>query len=122
VAQTQLFQLLLSAQGTTGQVQMTIFDQYGNVVTSLTASAGETVSGPGTLLKPGEYHVRFTETGATGPLSYVVKGINEIDPIGPVASDPTNAPQYTDPSTPGQYVYPDGTTSTQPFLWALVLV
>jgi hypothetical protein len=122
VAQTQLFQLLLSAQGTAGQVQMTIFDQDGNVVTTLTSSAGETVSGTGTLLKPGAYHVRFTEFGATDPLAYVVTGINEIDPIGPLASDPTTAPQYTDPGTPGQYNYPDGTTSSQPFLWALLLI
>jgi hypothetical protein len=113
---------LLSAQGTAGQVRMTIFDSAGNIVTTLTADAGDTVSGSGTLLKPGTYRVQFEQLGTTGPLAYSVRGVNEIDPIGPVASDPTTTPQFTDPSNPGQFVYPDGTISTQPFLWALVVV
>jgi hypothetical protein len=122
IAQSQLFQLLLSAQGAAGQVRMTIFDSAGNVVTTMTANAGDTVSGPGTLLKPGTYRVQFEELGATAPLAFSVKGANEIDPIGPVACDPTTSPQFTDPTIPGQYVYPNGTISNQPFLWAILLV
>jgi hypothetical protein len=122
VAETQMFQLLLSAQGTSGQVTITLYDSSGNVVTSLTAAAGDTVSGPATLLKPGTYQVVITETGGTDPLAFTVKGINEIDPIGPVASDPTTTPQFTDPNGSGQYVYPDGTKTITPYLWALLLI
>ena len=57
-----------------------------------------------------------------GPLAFDLKGESESDPIGPVAVDPTTTPQFTDPTTPGQYIYPDGTTSRQPYLWALLLL
>lgn len=122
VAESQLFQLLLSAQGAAGQVRLTVFDGASRVVATLTGAAGDTVSGPGTFLKPGTYRVLVEGIAATGPLTFAVTGINLIDPIGPVASDPTAAPQFTDPTTSGQYVYPDGTITTNPFLWALLLV
>ena len=122
VAETQLFQLLLSAQGSAGQVRMTIYDSAGNAVTTLTANAGDTVSGPGTLLKPGTYHVQFEQLGTTAPLAFSVRGESGTDPIGPVANDPTTAPQFIDPTTSGQYIYPGGTISTQPYLWVVSLV
>jgi hypothetical protein len=121
VAESQLFHFLLSAQGSAGQVRMTIFDSSGNVVTTLTADAGDTVSGSA-LLKPGTYRVQFEQLGTVEPLAFDLKGESESDPIGPVAVDPTTTPQFTDPTTPGQYIYPDGTTSTQPYQWALLLL
>lgn len=74
------------------------------------------------LLAPGEYHVVVRAVGASTPVSFAVRGSGFSDPIGPQPSDSATAPQYTDPSAPGRYLYPDGTATTDPYLWILWLV
>ena len=70
VGESQLFQFLLSASGigapAGSAVQMTIKDQNGNVVYTLTADAGDTVSSDALLLTPGAYTLSFTVLGPAG--------------------------------------------------------
>jgi hypothetical protein len=124
VAESQLFQFLLSANGigapAGSAVQMTIKDQNGKVVYTLTADAGDTVSSNALLLAPGAYTLTFTALGPPGDpvpaLSYSLTGESISDPIGAVANDPTTQPVYTSPTTPGGFLYPNGTQTTNPFL------
>jgi hypothetical protein len=125
VALDQVFNFTLSASAAgTGTpvgstVQMTITDSKGNVVYNLIAPSGQTVTGSPVLLAPGAYTVRFavlTPGGAPGSLSFQLRGTSITDPIGPVISDPTYSPMYTNPGAPLTYSYPNGTLSVIPFL------
>ncbi len=126
VGESQLFQFLLSAGGqgapAGSAVQMTITDQSGNVVYTLTAAAGDTVSSDALLLTPGAYTLSFAVLGpAGGPvpsLSYSLMGESISDPIGAVINDPTLTPVYTSPTIPGGYLYPNGKATTIPYLIA----
>jgi hypothetical protein len=135
VAQTQLFQFALSVNQpsprTHASVELTITDQAGNVVFDLVAAAGQTVSGASVLLPPGAYTARFTLTTTHGsglPLTYILQGNSQSDPIGPATNDPTLAPVYSQPNANSvlppdfdpnliYYYYPNGTVVTDPFLW-----
>src|SRR5204863_3717951 len=124
VGESQLFQFLLSANGpgapAGSAVQMTITDQNGPVVYSLTAQAGDTVSGDALFLTPGAYTLRFTVLGpAGGPvptLSYNLSGESISDPIGAALIDPTQTPLYKSPTTPGVFLYPNSKPTTSPYL------
>jgi hypothetical protein len=124
VGETQLFQFLLSASGSNAPagstVQMTIKDQNGNVVYSLTAAAGETVSTSALLLTPGAYTLSFTALalpdGSMPTLAYNLVGESFSDPIGAVVNDPTQTPVYTSPTTPGGFLYPNNVQTNSPFL------
>ncbi len=124
VGESQLFQFVLSAssQGAPAgsAVQMTITDSSGNVVYSLTAQAGETVSTAALFLTPGAYTLSFSvlvPAGSPVPqLSYNLMGDSFSDPIGPVQTDPTQTPVYTSPTTPGTFLYPNGTATTSAYL------
>jgi hypothetical protein len=126
VAESQLFQFLLSASGVGAPAgsaaQMTIKDANGNVVYSLTAAAGDTVSSNALLLTPGAYTLSFTVLAPPGvalpSLAYSLMGESISDPIGAVVNDPTTQPVYTDPTTPGGYLYPNGTASPNPYMIA----
>jgi hypothetical protein len=126
VAESQLFQFLLSANGvgapSGSAVQMTIKDQSGNVIYTLTALAGDTVSSNALLLTPGAYTLSFTVLGPPGDpapaLSYSLMGESISDPIGGVVSDPTTQPVYTSPTTPGGFLYPNGVSTTSSYLIA----
>jgi hypothetical protein len=124
VGETQLMQIVLSA-GAVGAptgtaMQMTVTDSTGKVVYSLTAQAGDTVSGPALFLTPGAYTIRFSLLGATGgvvsPVGYSLLGEGISDPIGPVSVDPTLTPVYDSDTMPGFFVYPDGSVTQDPFL------
>lgn len=113
VGETQLFHFVLSAgdEDPGASVRMTIRDAAGGVVLALTARAGETTSGGSVLLRPGAYTVIFEIDNPNGrPLTYHLQGSSGSDPIGPVPSDPTLAPQYTvpppEPSPQPLYAYP----------------
>lgn len=101
---------------------MTIRDANGNVVYSLSAAAGETVSSNALLLTPGAYTLSFAVLVPPGiavpTLSYSLTGESISDPIGAVVNDTTTQPVYTSPTTPGAYQYPDGTTTTSTYLIA----
>ena len=113
VAQTQLFQFVLSSDdagiATSAQVLMQIYDSTGRLVFSLVGGVGQTVSGASVLLTPGEYQVLFSAVnagGATLPMiRYNLRGANLSDPIGPTTSDPTNEPMYPCPDNPSVYCY-----------------
>ena len=124
VGESQLFQFLLSASGigapAGAAVQMTIEDQNGNVIYTLTADAGDTVSSDTLLLTPGAYTLSFTVVGPPGgpvpALSYSLMGESISDPIGGVVNDPTTQPVYTSPTTPGGFLYPNGVSTTSSYL------
>jgi hypothetical protein len=124
VGESQLFRFLLSAGGAGAPagstVQMTIKDKYGNVVYSLTAAAGDTVSSNALLLTPGAYTLSFAVLGPQGgpvpALSYSLMGESISDPIGAVVNDPTLAPDYTSPTTPGGFLYPGDVATSSPYL------
>ena len=71
VGESQLMHLVLSANAVGGTaapgsaVQMNMLDAAGNVVYSLTAAAGDTVSGAALFLLPGPYTIQFTASAAT---------------------------------------------------------
>ncbi len=124
IGRAQTMQWLLSATAPGGPagtgVRMSVLDANGNVVYSAFAEAGETVSGPGVLLRPGRYTVRVEAVGPpgyTGPVSFAVRGSKIDDPLGVVTSDPTFKPTYTDPTDPNRYRYPNGFVTTDPFYW-----
>jgi hypothetical protein len=126
VGETQLFQFLLSANsGSTppsdASVMMTITDSKGNVVFTLTAHDGDTVSNS-IFLGVGAYTVRFTlvpgSSGLLPALIYTLRGTNLSDPIGTGLEDPTQNPYYIPGSNPPLFSYPDGTITTDPFYLA----
>jgi hypothetical protein len=74
---------------------MTIYDQSGNVVATLTVLNGETQSLT-VFLAPGTYTVRLAGGTRDGsplpPTSYLLLGLNLSDPIGPQPVNSTLAP------------------------------
>jgi hypothetical protein len=124
VALDQVFHFTLSAADAGAPagsaVQMTITDAGGSVVFSLTSPSGQAVTGPPVLLSPGAYTVRLsvlTPGGAPGSLTFELRGAALTDPIGPVITNPTTLPMYTNPGDPFTYYYPDGTVSEIPYLF-----
>lgn len=129
VAQPQTMQFLLSATADAGApagtgVRMVIRDSLGNVLVDLFAAAGQTVSGPGVLFRPGEYTVTLEAVragGYTGAVGVTVRGNRITDPIGAQPSDPTFQPTYLHPTQPGAYLYPGNYVSLSPFYWLSLL-
>jgi hypothetical protein len=99
VNQSQLFHLVLAVDGgpvpVNSAITMTVYDQTGNIVSSLTALNGETESLT-LFLAPGTYTVRFSggtlDGSALPPTNYVLSGIALSDPIGPQPTNPTLTP------------------------------
>jgi hypothetical protein len=102
-------------------VRMTILDGAGNVVYSLTAAAGDVVSGASLFLTPGAYTVRFTALGSGPALAFKLLGDGISDPIGPVVTDPTLQPVYGMPGMPGWFLYPPNTQTTSPYLLSPII-
>jgi hypothetical protein len=90
------------------------------VVYALTAAVGDTTSNAALFLTPGPYVLRFkilAPAGSPGPtLSYNLMGESISDPIGAVINDPTQTPIYTSPTTPGSFLYPNGTQTKSSYL------
>ena len=118
IAETQVFGYTLAASGPTGTaIEMTITNAAGDVVFTLNGLAGDTVSGVTGFLAPGAYQVHVRAIGATAPVTFSIGGSGITDPIGPQPSNSSTAPKYQDPNSPGSFKYPDGTSTTNPFLW-----
>jgi Matrixin len=117
IGQTQLFSTTLSATGAAGAVRLEVVNSAGVIVHSLTTGVGETTSGFSSVLAPGEYTVRFTAVGATGPIAFTLRGTGITDPIGPVPAGGTLAPQYQLPGDPTRFQYPNGTITSDPYLF-----
>jgi hypothetical protein len=116
VGQTQLLSTTLSATGA-GGVRMEVLNNAGQLVHTVTAAANDTGSAVSALLTPGEYTVRFSAVGATGPVSFTARGAGLTDPIGSQPADSALAPQYKTPTDTTTFTYPDGTITTAPFLF-----
>jgi hypothetical protein len=127
VGESQLMNFVLSATPVAGSpvpgsaVRMTILDRAGNVVYSLTAAAGDVVSGAALFLIPGAYTVQFTALGDGPALAFQLLGDEISDPIGPVVTDPTLQPVYGAPGMPGWFLYPPSTQTTSPYLFSPIL-
>jgi Matrixin len=127
VGESQLMNFVLSANagGSTpapdSAVQMTVLDKAGNVVYSLTATAGDVVSGAALFLTPGAYTIQFAALGSGPALAYKLLGEGISDPIGPVLTDPTLTPVYGATGLPGWFLYPGDTPTTVPYLLSPVL-
>ena len=118
-----MFDFILTAPGTTGSVRMSVLervrgsDGIDRVATrySLTAAAGQTVTGPGVFLKGGAYAIVFESLG--GATGFILSGAGLTIPIGPVTTDPSGQPIFTLPgSPPGHYVYPGDLLGFDPWL------
>jgi hypothetical protein len=104
VSQSQLvtYTLSASAPGATAPeaVRMRIYDQYGNVMFTLDALNGQTVSGSA-FLPLGKYTVVFTAATQDGsplaPFTYRLRGKAVTDPLCPVPISPTG-PAPDDPT------------------------
>jgi hypothetical protein len=99
ITQSEVAHLVLSATNSqasagTGLV-MTIYDQFGNAVSSLTVMNGETKSLTA-FMGPGNYTVQISGIAADGslfaPLSYTLFGLDVSDPIGVSPTNPTTTP------------------------------
>lgn len=115
VAQPQLFNFVLSAEGSTGSVTMVIRNAAGVVVEQLTANAQSTRSSFSRLLAPGQYTVSFS---ATVPQNFTLRGSRISEPIGPVIDSVTLDPQYST-LIEDIYEYPDGTISSEVYIWLI---
>lgn len=117
VAQTQLFHFVLTAGGQDAgaTVRVRVVDAGGSEVYAATARSGESASEGAVLLTPGAYTVLIEIDNPNGsPVSYVLRGASLSNPIGPVPIDPTTAPQYVSPVSPGTYLYPGFTVPYSP--------
>lgn len=127
IGKTQLFQFLLTASGSGAAVgtpvNMTIANEFGVVVASLSGRVGETVSGPAVLLAPGPYTVRYSAklSPGAGSVNFSLRGLNISDPIGPVRQDLTLDPRYVDPKNPNQFLYPNGLATLDAFIWTTII-
>ncbi|MFO0942951.1 MAG: hypothetical protein U0930_19615 [Pirellulales bacterium] len=117
VAQPQLFNFALAAEGTTGTVTMTIRNSLGTVVETLTARAGDVSTSISRLIPPGEYQFSFS---STVPQRFTLRGSKLSDPVGPVIDSTKLKSQYVSPTDPNTYVYPDGTVSSLSYFWLVV--
>ncbi len=113
IAQPQLMQFVLTAgrEDLAAKLRLIISGPNGTEV-NLVVAAGQTISSGGVLLRPGPYNVRIEIENPSGPaVNYRLKASRLSDPIGPVPTDPTLAPQYElppDPEAPSPE--PDPTT------------
>ncbi len=142
IATAQMIHFTLSADATNAPmgagIQMIIRDSQGNIVQSLFAPVGQTVSTEGILFRPGQYFVELIgirPNGWNGMLSVAVNGNRTDDPIGILPNDPTFKPLYLNPPPPPPpigipppppapyypYLYPGGFLSFNPFYWVSIL-
>jgi hypothetical protein len=118
--QAQLYHFVLSASSDGSvpnvAVRLQIYDQNNNVVLTLTALDGETISGD-VLLAQGNYTARFVAAAQDGSaisnVTCVLAGTNLTDPLDPVPVDP-NDPTLPPPTDPTPIVVTTPTITTLP--------
>lgn len=128
LGQSQLMQFSLTGSsavaGTTSTVRFDLRNAAGQLVATLRAKAGETVTADGLFLPPGPYTATVTlEPGTNGvrdPMDFRLVGLGISTPIGPTISNPLLTPQYVSPTDPTQFLYPGPWPTTDPFLWTLL--
>jgi hypothetical protein len=103
VNQSQLFHLALSANSDqrSAAVTMTIYDQAGNIVSTLTALSGQTQTIT-LFLTPGTYTIKIagqtTDGSPLQAITFSLLGIDLSDPMGPQPTNPTLSPTGLLPS------------------------
>lgn len=126
VGRPQLFHFALATTGpTTGgpvAVVTLVKNEQGVVVAKLASRPGETRSAPAVLLNAGAYTVEFLAIGMNGAvptsLGYELRAQVLSDPFVGDPSDPNNHPfACPEPELAGQFCYPGGFLSPDPFLW-----
>jgi hypothetical protein len=117
------FQFVLNADvtGNTAatEVQMAIYDQYGNLVFTLVARAGWRAASDVAYLDAGAYTIRYAgvtrDGSALGTLNFTLAGASLTDPQGPTLASSTTTtspppPTWTGPSTTATGTAPSGGT------------
>jgi hypothetical protein len=113
---TELYHFVLSATGkqASAGVTLTITNAQGQVVGTLSAGAGQTVS-TNVWLAAGTYSFFYSAGTSDGsallPLGVILEVVNLSDPIDPYTSDPTNSP--SSPQSPPASQSSTSSTSTQ---------
>ncbi len=115
VPQAKLFQFALAAQssGTGGGVTMTVYNATGQVVFTLSATAGQPPETATWYLAAGTYTVQYTDTGSggnAGPIQYDLFMISLSDSQGPMAPNISSAPPP--PPSPPAYTYTSSSSGT----------
>jgi hypothetical protein len=114
VTEGGLYQFFLAASqttGTGGSVTMTVLDENGNAVETLTATAGQPLVTGVQYLAVGTYTVLYTYSSGTADLRYDMLMLQLSDGVGPYATtttSPTSPPAGSPPPPPA------GTTSPPP--------
>lgn len=126
VARTQLFSFALDskpdADSADAVVWAVLLDSLRRPVVTLAAPAGETRSGPGVLLEPGEYswYVSSRQPDGLAPagVEFTLRGRAASDPVGPPVVDPGSTPIYACPAEQptSPYCYPGGVASSDPYV------
>jgi hypothetical protein len=106
VSQSSAYHFILAADAGGApdvEVQMSIYDQAGNLVFQLVAFAGQPASTGLAYLAAGTYTVQYTAVSQSGvlppSLSYSLQGSVVSDPIGPLLVDNTTTPTTTPTTT-----------------------
>lgn len=113
VAYPQLFHLLLSTNNGVAAT-LTLETMSGQVIYTQFTTGQPSSSSP-LLLQPGEYRVKINTNNL--PTTIKLLGDTISDPIGSVVVNPNQAPLYPTPGNPGSNTYPNGTTTSNPYLW-----
>ena len=118
MVQDGLFHFVLAADNGTksssANVNMTVYDQNGNVVLSLDATTGQPPVSAAVYLLTGTYTIRYsvtTTSGAYFPVAFWLDGEILSDPIGPYMTTTTNSSTSGSPPPSGGYTY-GGSSST----------
>jgi hypothetical protein len=98
LTQTAQIHLVMSATGTSGAIELTVWNAAGQAIATIIAAADRARS-LDVILAAGSYSVTLqTTNGST--LSYQMDLVVMSDPVGVQPSDPTSNPQPTSPPPP----------------------
>jgi hypothetical protein len=101
---------------------MTVYDELGNVIFTLSATAGQPAVTTTRYLAAGNYTIRYTTSSgsASNPLEYSLYILQLSEGVGPYATSTSTPPSSssggsTDGSTSGSSTYTyNGSSTTQP--------
>jgi len=123
VEEAGVYHFVLAPVGTgSGTVTMTVYDELGNVIFTLSATAGQPAVTTTRYLAAGNYTIRYTTASgsASNPLEYSLYILQLSEGVGPYATSTSTPPSSssggsTDGSTSGSSTYTyNGSSTTQP--------
>jgi hypothetical protein len=116
MAQDGLFHFVLAAdngsKSSSANVNMTVYDQNGNVVLSLDSTTGQPPVSAVVYLQTGTYTIRYHVTATSGtyfPVAFWLDGEILSDPIGPYYTTTTSSPSN---GSNGNYTYSGSTQNS----------